>query len=125
MPGPDGGDDFVGIGGPCEGFGLLIVLIEEAIDRGLQVGDGAEDAALEPSLGEDREEALDSVEPGSGCRCEMERPSRMAFKPTANIGMLVGGVVVDDGSDVIRDGRSISHRHRLPGSTRSRASSRP
>src|SRR5580704_1588404 len=30
-----------------------------------------------------------------------------------------------DGSNAIRDGRSISHRHRLPGSTRSRASSRP
>ena len=29
------------------------------------------------------------------------------------------------GSNAIRDGRSISHRHRLPGSTRSRASSRP
>jgi hypothetical protein len=29
----------------------------------------------------------------------MERPSGMAFKPTANIGMLAGGVVVDDGVD--------------------------
>ena len=31
----------------------------------------------------------------------------------------------DDGSNIIRDGRSISPRHRLLGSTRSRASSRP
>ena len=31
----------------------------------------------------------------------------------------------DDGSNVNRDGRSISRRHRLPGSTRSKASSRP
>jgi hypothetical protein len=30
-----------------------------------------------------------------------------------------------NGSNVIRDGRSISHRHRLPGSMRSRASLQP
>jgi hypothetical protein len=63
-PTPDGGDDFVGIGGPGEGLGLLIVLIEEAIDRGLQVGDGAEDAGLEPSLREDREVAPDGPSNG-------------------------------------------------------------
>ena len=99
MPAPDGGDDFVGVGGPCEGLGLLIVLFEEAVDRGLQVGDGAEDAALEPALCERGEEALDRVEPGSGRRREVERPSRIAFEPSADIGMLVGGVVVDDGVD--------------------------
>lgn len=32
MPAFDGGDDFVGVGGPCEGFGLLIVFGKEAID---------------------------------------------------------------------------------------------
>jgi hypothetical protein len=31
------------------------VLIEEAFDRGLQVGDGAEDVAFELSLREDRD----------------------------------------------------------------------
>ena len=44
MPAPDGGDDFVGIGGPGEGPRLLIVLFEEAVDRGLQVGDRSKDA---------------------------------------------------------------------------------
>jgi hypothetical protein len=42
---------------------LLIVLFEEAVDRGLQVGDGPEDAALEPALCEGREEALDCIKP--------------------------------------------------------------
>lgn len=51
MPTSDGGDDFIGIGGPSEGFGVSVVLIEEAIDGGLQIGDGAEDAALEPAFG--------------------------------------------------------------------------
>ena len=104
VPAPDGGDDFVGIGGPGEGLRLLIVLFEEAVDRGLQVDDGAKDAALEPALCEGREEALDRVEPGSGRRREVERPSRVTFEPSANIGMLMGGVVVDDGVDRLSHG---------------------
>ena len=34
----------------------------------------------------------------------MERPSRMAFEPSPNIGMLVGGVVVEDGVDHLAGG---------------------
>jgi hypothetical protein len=50
VPALDGSDDFVWIGGPGKGPGLLIVLFEDAVDRGLQVRDGAKDAALEPAL---------------------------------------------------------------------------
>src|SRR5436309_5918549 len=39
MPAFDGGDDFVGIGGPYEGFGLGIGLCDESVDGGLEVGD--------------------------------------------------------------------------------------
>ena len=46
-----------------KGFGLLVVLGDEAVDGGLQVDDGAEDAALQPPPGELGEEALDGVEP--------------------------------------------------------------
>ena len=63
MPASGGGDDYVGIGGPFEGFGLCIVVIEEAIDGGLKVGHRVEDAAFEPSLGEGCEETFDGVEP--------------------------------------------------------------
>ncbi len=34
-PASDGGDDFVGISGPSEGSGLLVVLREETVDRSL------------------------------------------------------------------------------------------
>jgi hypothetical protein len=34
MPAPNGGNDFVGVSGPCERLGLAIVLFEEAIDCG-------------------------------------------------------------------------------------------
>jgi hypothetical protein len=40
VPPSDGGDDLIWIFGPNEGFGLLIMFFEEAVDRGLQVGDG-------------------------------------------------------------------------------------
>jgi len=38
VPALDGGDDFVGIGGPGEGLWLLVVLGEETVDGGLEDG---------------------------------------------------------------------------------------
>jgi hypothetical protein len=40
VPTFDGGDDFVGIGGPGEWFGSLVMLGNVAVDGGLQVDDG-------------------------------------------------------------------------------------
>ena len=77
MPASDGGDDFVGVGDPLEGFGASVVVGEEAIDGFLEVGDRSEDAALEAALGQDGEEALDGVEPGSRGRREVEGPARV------------------------------------------------
>ena len=62
MPAPDGGDDFVGIGDPLEGFGLSVVVVEEAVDGGLKIDDRTEDATLQPALGQCGEEALDGIE---------------------------------------------------------------
>lgn len=47
MPTLDGGDDFVGIRFPGGESGLLIMLLDEAVDGGLQVDDRAEDAVVE------------------------------------------------------------------------------
>jgi hypothetical protein len=57
VPAFDGGDDFVGVGGPREGFGLLVVLLEEAVDCRLEVDDGVEDASFEATLRQFCEEA--------------------------------------------------------------------
>ncbi len=46
MPTCDGDDDFGGVDGPREGFGLQDLLIEEASYGGLQIDDGSENAAL-------------------------------------------------------------------------------
>ena len=50
MTSSDRGDDFVGISDPMEGLRLGIVILKEAVDSGLEVGDGSEDAAFETAL---------------------------------------------------------------------------
>ena len=96
MPTFDGGDDFVGIGGPDEGLGIIIGFGDELIDGCLQVGHGFEDTALETVSGELGEISLDGVEPGARGRHEVEDEARMTGEPGAYLGMLVGGIVVED-----------------------------
>ena len=48
MPSFDSGDDFAWVLGPREGLGIDVRSGEEACNGGLQLGDGAEYAALEP-----------------------------------------------------------------------------
>ena len=83
---------------------MLIVVDDEAVDRGLQVDDGSKTPRLSLRFVQGREEALDRVEPGRRRRRGNGRPSRMTFEPSPNIWMLVGGVVVDDGVDCLARG---------------------
>ena len=39
-----GGDDFVWIGSPGEGFGVFVGFCDEAVDGGLEVDEGVEEA---------------------------------------------------------------------------------
>jgi hypothetical protein len=73
------------------------VLFEKTVDRGMQVGDGADNAAFEPALGEGCEEALTAL--SQEADVGVERPSRAAFEPSVNIGMFVSGAGVDDAVD--------------------------
>ena len=66
VPSLDSGDDFVWIGGPDEGLGVMVGLGDEASNRRLELDEGAEDAALEAAPRELGEEALDGIEPGAG-----------------------------------------------------------
>ena len=70
---------------------------DEAVDGGLQIDDALENAALETTPGEDGEEALDGVEPAGGGGREVERPAGMSAQPFDHLGVLVGGVIVEDG----------------------------
>jgi len=42
VPAPDGSDNLIGIGLPDEPPGFLIMILDEAIDGGLEIKDGAE-----------------------------------------------------------------------------------
>jgi hypothetical protein len=46
------GEDLPGRLGPGEGLGIMVVLGDVAMDRGLQVDDRVEAAALEPAVSE-------------------------------------------------------------------------
>ena len=61
---------------------------------------------FETLLCEFGKEALDSVEPGSGCWGEMEDKAPMFFEPVHDLGMLVGSIVVDDNVDRLFLGHS-------------------
>jgi hypothetical protein len=103
VPSFDGGDDFFGVFGPCEGLWGLIMFGEVSVDGGLEVDDAVEDAALEPTLGENGEKAFDGIEPRSGCRGEVEGEARMPPQPFDDFGMFMGGVVIQDHMDQSAD----------------------
>ena len=69
VPSLDGGDDFVGVGGPCEGLRVGVGLGDEAVDGGLEIDDGVEDK------------------------------TRVAIEPSPNVRMLVGGIVIENDVD--------------------------
>ena len=99
MPASDAFEDVVGVGGPDERLGVMVVGLDEAVDRSLQVDDRAEHTALEPPPGELGEEGLDGVQPRARGRREVERETRMAGEPGADLGVLVGAIVVEDHVD--------------------------
>ena len=82
-----------------EGSWIGVGFGDEAVDSALEVVDGSEDSALEPSACEFGEEALDRIEPGCGRRCEVEGPAGMLGKPCTHLEMFMSGIVVDDGVD--------------------------
>ena len=96
LPSSDCGEDALGVGGPGEWLGVIVVFGEVAIDGGLEVDERAEDPSLEPTPGKCRKEALHGVEPRRAGGCEMEGPAEVAGKPGTDLGVLMGGVVVDD-----------------------------
>lgn len=71
------------------------MLADVAGDGVLEIG--LEDAAPNASTGDDREEALDGIDPGGRGRREMEDPARVIGQPFQDLGMLVGGLIIDDG----------------------------
>ena len=93
-------EDGVGSGGPQEGPGPGVVVVGEAEDPLLELGDGGEGAAADGLPGDDVEPNLDLVEPGGIGGGEVEMVARPVGEPALDAGMLVGAVVVDDEVDI-------------------------
>ena len=72
------------------------MLLQVGFDRGLEFSDAAEDTAADGVVGDQAEEAFAQVDPGGRCRGEVEAEARVALEPSPDLGVLVGGVVVDD-----------------------------
>ena len=67
---------------------MIVCLRDEAVNGGFEIGEGAEDAALEALGGELGEEAFDGVEPGCRGGREVEGPAGMLRQPLPHLGML-------------------------------------
>lgn len=64
MPTSDGGDDLIVVGGPDERLGgFVLVLLDVPANGLLEIGTGPEDAASDPSAGNEGKEGFDGVEP--------------------------------------------------------------
>jgi hypothetical protein len=99
VPSFDSGDDFIGVLGPGKRHWVCIGVVEEGVDGIREFVQGSEHAALEALLGEFGKEPLDGIKPGGRCRSEVEDKPWMLLKPFHDVGMLVGGTVVDDDLD--------------------------
>jgi hypothetical protein len=74
--------------------------IRSARSRGHEVDGGIERTTTDGALSDEGEEAFDLVEPrGIGGR-EVNVPARTACEPSSDLGILVGGAIIDDKMDV-------------------------
>ena len=96
----DGGEDVVGGLDPAERSRVGVDGVDVAPDGVFEFLGRAMDPAPELLFGQEREEALDLVEPGGAGGREVDMPAGMAGQPTLDSGRLVGCVVVHDQMDV-------------------------
>jgi hypothetical protein len=93
------GDNFFWILCQPERSWIQVGLGQEAIDRGLKVDKRAKHPQFDPLLRELGEKPFDGIQPGGRCRREVEALPWVPRQPRLDLGVLVGGVVVDDGVD--------------------------
>lgn len=80
------GRDLLGGLGPRERLAAFVVGIDEDLDRADQVGHTGESATADGLPGDDPEEDLHQVEPGTAGRGEVQRDPRVAGQPGAYFG---------------------------------------
>ena len=96
----DAGKDVISGFGPSERLGRSVVGLNKATDRLLEFVDRSVDTATNLLLGQQGEEALDLIDPGSRGRSEMQMVARPPGKPVVDELSLVAGGVVEDDMDI-------------------------
>ena len=94
------GEDGLGGGGPHERRGIGVVMLNKALDLRHQRFDAGERSAPNRLLGDDAKPALDLVELRGIGWCVVAVVARAPGQPGFDLGMLLGGVVVDDEMDI-------------------------
>ena len=94
-------------GSPPEGFAVCIVVGDELINALHELADAGERSATNGLVGDQCEEALDLIEPGTVGWNEVHVPARPTGQPGPDLGMAVRGVVVDDAMDVQCGGHGV------------------
>ena len=115
---------FIWLLGPSERARVVIGLSDIVVDRRLERHERKEHASLEALLGQLGEKALDGVQPRGRNRRKVEGKARVPAELFDHLGMLVGGVGVQDHMDQLADGdlalngveerQSRDGRHRWP-----------
>ena len=81
---------------PDEGFWILVVVLDEALEGSFQFFGGAMDAAPELLFSEQREAAFYQVEPTGRSGREVEMKAGPLYQPVTNQLCFMGAVVVQD-----------------------------
>ena len=79
---------------------MRVSMIDPFDDGGLEFGNAAEDASAYSLASDLVEQPLNQIEPGRGCRGEVQLEARMALEPTLHGRRLVCGVIVEDQVEV-------------------------
>ncbi len=87
-------------GGPLERLAVWIVRRDEVIDALYELLDADEGSSANDLVGDQREGALDLVEPGTVGRDEMHVPAWSSRQPGLDLRVAVSGVVVGDAVNV-------------------------
>jgi len=81
------GDDVVGIGASGKGLGVFVVLCNDAVDGGLEIGDGSENSPLQAPTGEFGQETFHGVQPEMdlGAKWHVQRGGRSGQRRTSDV----------------------------------------
>jgi len=96
----DAGENVIGRFDPSKRLWIGVCRRDVGADGCFELPHRAESASLEGSLGQQGEEALDLVEPGSRCGGKMHMPPGPLGEPVADQPGFVGAVIVHDDVDI-------------------------